>query len=100
MTTSLLLLPVVPPVLLSRFHMFLPTQVLLLAGPDKGKTGYMIGMEGGSMAATKAIIKLETSSALGMREIKVCRGRSSVLFGLVPCLGFLLPFFPPMAVLS
>eukprot|EP00752_Nemacystus_decipiens_P003091 g2862.t1 len=45
--------------------------VLLLAGPDKGKTGYMIGMEGGSMAATKAIIKLETSSALGMREIKV-----------------------------
>eukprot|EP00903_Cladosiphon_okamuranus_P016585 g15299.t1 len=46
--------------------------VLLLAGPDKGKTGYMIGMEGGGMAvATKAIIKLETSSALGMREIKV-----------------------------
>ena len=53
-------------------------QVLLLAGPDKGKTGYMIGMEGGSMAATKAIIKLETSSALGMREIKVRkRGRCS-----------------------
>lgn len=50
-------------------------QVLLLAGPDKGKTGYMIGMEGGSMAATKAIVKLETSSALGMREIKVWHGR-------------------------
>ncbi|CAM9151913.1 unnamed protein product [Scytosiphon promiscuus] len=45
--------------------------VLLLAGPDKGKTGYMIGVEGGSAVATKAIIKLETSSALGMREIKV-----------------------------
>lgn len=48
-----------------------PFQVLLLAGPDKGKTGYVIGMEGGSMASTKAIVKLETSSALGMREIKV-----------------------------
>ncbi|CAM9323754.1 unnamed protein product [Ectocarpus fasciculatus] len=45
--------------------------VLLLAGPDKGKTGYVIGMEGGSLSATKAIVKLETSSALGMREIKV-----------------------------
>ncbi|CAM9406744.1 unnamed protein product, partial [Pylaiella littoralis] len=45
--------------------------VLLLAGPDKGKTGYLIGIEGGSLTATKAIVKLETSSALGMREIKV-----------------------------
>ncbi|CAN0369908.1 unnamed protein product [Ectocarpus sp. 6 AP-2014] len=45
--------------------------VLLVAGPDKGKTGFMIGVEGGSLSATKAIVKLETSSALGMREIKV-----------------------------
>ncbi|CAM9361597.1 unnamed protein product [Laminaria digitata] len=40
--------------------------VLLVSGPDKGRTGYMIGVEN-----SKAIIKLETSAALGMREIKV-----------------------------
>ncbi|CAM9190489.1 unnamed protein product [Ascophyllum nodosum] len=43
--------------------------VLMLAGPDKGKTGYMIGME--NNPAAKAIIKLESSAALGVREIKV-----------------------------
>lgn len=51
--------------------------MLFLAGPDKGKTGYVIGMEGGTLVATKAIVKLETSSALGMREIKV---RAAELF--------------------
>eukprot|EP00904_Undaria_pinnatifida_P013327 jgi/Undpi1/9124/HiC_scaffold_26.g11582.m1 len=40
--------------------------VLLITGPDKGKTGYIIGVESG-----KAIIKLETSAAVGVREIKV-----------------------------
>ena len=43
-----------------------------MAGPDKGKTGYMIGLESGS-PSMKAIIKLETSAALGIREIKVRR---------------------------
>lgn len=47
-------------------------QVLLVAGPDKGKTGYMIGVEGAN-SSMKAIIKLETSASLGIREIKVRR---------------------------
>lgn len=42
-----------------------------MAGPDKGKTGSMIGVEPGS-PNSKAIIKLETSASLGgIREIKV-----------------------------
>lgn len=47
----------------------------MLAGPDKGKTGYLIGMENAVRAdlggQAKAIVKLETSSTLGVREIKV-----------------------------
>lgn len=50
-------------------------QVLMLAGPDKGKTGYVIGLENNT--GSKAIIKLETSAALGIREIKVGLGLSS-----------------------
>lgn len=50
-------------------------QVLLLAGPDKGKTGFMIGVESSLRAdigQSKAIIKLETNTALGgISEIKV-----------------------------
>lgn len=51
-------------------------QVLMLAGPDKGKTGYVIGLDNNT--GSKAIIKLETSAALGIREIKVGLGLSSI----------------------
>lgn len=45
----------------------------MLAGPDKGRTGYMIGMENAMRAdlgEAKAIVKLETTTSLGVREIK------------------------------
>lgn len=58
-------------------HTFRILKVLLLAGPDKGKTGYMIGLENSVRADAgqpKAIIKLETSTALGgIREIKASK---------------------------
>lgn len=48
----------------------------MLAGPDKGKTGYVIGLDNNT--GSKAIIKLETSAALGIREIKVGLGLSLI----------------------
>lgn len=51
----------------------------MLAGPDKGKTGYVIGLDNNT--GSKAIIKLETSAALGIREIKVGLGLSLIYRG-------------------
>ncbi|CAM9794229.1 unnamed protein product [Discosporangium mesarthrocarpum] len=50
--------------------------ILLITGPDKGKTGRMIGVEAPDRSRPqgqgKAIVKLENGSSLGgIREIKV-----------------------------
>jgi len=44
--------------------------VLLIAGPDKGRTGVLIGIEQAAQSARKGIVKLD-STITGVREIKV-----------------------------